>query len=41
MTNLKQKKISSQETIWVIGDGKFGQRAIETLRRTKPDSTIS
>jgi hypothetical protein len=40
MMNPRQKKTPSEETLWVIGGGKFGQRAIQILRRAEPDSTI-
>ncbi len=31
---------SSNEMIWVLGGGHFGQRAVEMVRRTTPNATI-
>jgi hypothetical protein len=38
---LSQSKIvSSPETVWVLGYGQFGRRAVELLRKTAPGSNI-
>ena len=40
MTSRQKKAASSHETIWIIGCGQFGRRAIELLKESAPSSNI-
>mgnify|MGYP001006276781 CR=1 FL=1 len=40
MVSMQKKSSPSHETVWVIGCGQFGRRAVALLKESAPASTI-